>query len=254
MEKGIVLQGFVPIRKEPFKASEMVSQVLFGECFEIIESNREWTYIGLDFDGCKGWIETSSFSVIEDPNTTPDEYALVTSLSTTVTRQKINQQLLLPAGSVVNHIVEGLFNLNGELFLVRDTDSFLRPSVSNDLHPIAEGLVSVPYIWGGRCGFGFDSAGLVKYLSRLRGLDLPRESQAQAEQGKNVNFIHEIQSGDLAFFDNAEGEITHAGVILDGGRIIHAAGIVRIDRLDQQGIFNVERGKYTHRLRVIKRV
>jgi len=38
------------------------------------------------------------------------------------------------------------------------------------------------------------------------------------------------------------------------GQIIHASGQVRIDSIDHYGIFNNEQEKYTHKLRVIKRV
>jgi cell wall-associated NlpC family hydrolase len=76
----------------------------------------------------------------------------------------------------------------------------------------------------------------------------------QSNAGNIISFIHEIEPGDLAFFDNLEGEIIHVGIILHGGRIIHSSDYVRIDRLDQQGIFNVEKGKYTHKLRIIKRI
>jgi gamma-D-glutamyl-L-lysine dipeptidyl-peptidase len=72
--------------------------------------------------------------------------------------------------------------------------------------------------------------------------------------GETVSFIFEASAGDLAFFDNASGAITHVGIIIDGGRIIHASGKVRIDNIDHNGIFNQETGKYTHNLRIIRRV
>jgi len=69
-----------------------------------------------------------------------------------------------------------------------------------------------------------------------------------------LSFVEESESGDLAFFDNEEGNIIHVGIVLDDNRIIHASGKVRIDKLDHQGIFNVDTGLYTHRLRLIKKI
>jgi len=55
------------------------------------------------------------------------------------------------------------------------------------------------------------------------------------------------------FFDNEEGRITHVGILLNSENIIHAAGRVRIDNIDNAGIINVETGEKTHQLRIIKR-
>jgi hypothetical protein len=64
----------------------------------------------------------------------------------------------------------------------------------------------------------------------------------------------EIQAGDLAFFENKEGLITHTGIILDADNIIHASGKVRIDKITQQGIYSIERNEYSHKLKIIKRI
>ena len=89
---------------------------------------------------------------------------------------------------------------------------------------------------------------------RLNGFKLLRDASEQATQGDALSFIEESSPGDLAFFDNKEGEIIHVGIIMENNHIIHAHGKVRIDRLDQSGIFNVETRKHSHKLKVIKRV
>jgi cell wall-associated NlpC family hydrolase len=89
---------------------------------------------------------------------------------------------------------------------------------------------------------------------KIAGQRLERDAYQQADQGTTLGFIDEAEMGDLAFFDNEEGKIIHVGILLGGGKIIHASGRVRIDRIDHQGIFNEETGKYTHQLRIIKRV
>ena len=76
----------------------------------------------------------------------------------------------------------------------------------------------------------------------------------QATKGEVLSFVEECEPGDLAFFDNEDGVITHVGIIMNNNYIIHAHGYVRIDRLDQTGIFNTDMGTYTHKLRVIKKM
>jgi len=78
-------------------------------------------------------------------------------------------------------------------------------------------------------------------------------SVAGAAGATVVDFLQEAQCGDLAFFDNDEGRITHTGIMLSSETIIHASGRVRIDGIDNMGIINSDTGKRTHKLRVVKR-
>jgi cell wall-associated NlpC family hydrolase len=93
-----------------------------------------------------------------------------------------------------------------------------------------------------------------KSFTVYKGKEIPRDAYQQAEIGSTLSFIEESEPGDLAFFDNHEGKIIHVGIILENNFIIHASGKVRIDRLDQQGIFNTEERKHTHKLRLIKSI
>jgi cell wall-associated NlpC family hydrolase len=86
------------------------------------------------------------------------------------------------------------------------------------------------------------------------GHNLPRNASQQIECGRMISFVEEARAGDLAFFDNEEGEIVHVGICLGQGRILHASGEVRMDHLDHQGIFCSDKRKYTHHLRILKRI
>ena len=87
----------------------------------------------------------------------------------------------------------------------------------------------------------------------MAGIKLQRDASQQALQGETVHFLPEAQAGDVAFFDNEEGRIIHVGILLNQKEIIHASGQVRIDPIDDQGIYNKELKRYTHKLRIIKR-
>jgi cell wall-associated NlpC family hydrolase len=88
---------------------------------------------------------------------------------------------------------------------------------------------------------------------RYFGKRLPRDASQQALEGEMVGFLEEVRCGDLAFFDNAEGKITHVGLLLNNKEIIHASGKVRVDDIDQWGISNRDTGQRTHTLRLIRR-
>jgi gamma-D-glutamyl-L-lysine dipeptidyl-peptidase len=113
--------------------------------------------------------------------------------------------------------------------------------------------LDTPYLWGGKSICGIDCSGFSQQVYKHFGIKLPRDSYQQAELGEGVGFLLEAQCGDLAFFDNDEGRITHVGIMLSSDEIIHASGKVRIDKIDNQGIINAETGARTHKLRIIKR-
>ncbi len=118
----------------------------------------------------------------------------------------------------------------------------------------AKSFLNTPYLWGGRTHYGIDCSGFTQAVFKLQGIHLRRDAWMQAEQGETVDFLAEAKMGDLAFFDNAEGKITHVGIMLNNEQIIHASGRVKIDSMDSQGIYSEELKRTTHKLRIIKRI
>jgi len=122
------------------------------------------------------------------------------------------------------------------------------------LRKLGQHFLKAPYVWGGKHIFGIDCSGLMQTLFGLVGVQLPRDAKQQIALGEPVDFVTQARPGDLAFFDNADGAIVHVGVMMDDGLLLHASGEVRLDPLDHHGIFNRERQKYSHKLRLIKRL
>ncbi len=102
---------------------------------------------------------------------------------------------------------------------------------------------------------GMDCSGFMQVIYKHIGIALPRDAYQQVEEGETVDFNSLSQMGDLAFFRTAYSDkISHVGLILEKGKIIHASERVRIDKLDHYGIFNKELNKYTHLVTGIKRI
>ena len=73
------------------------------------------------------------------------------------------------------------------------------------------------------------------------------------EVGIEVDFENQ-KAGDLAFFINKSGKVTHVG-ILDGNKsILHASGLVRFDGITPEGIIHAQTKQLTHDLCCIKRI
>ncbi|MCF8345838.1 MAG: C40 family peptidase [Bacteroidales bacterium] len=247
---GVSLQGFIPVRKEPRERAEMVTQVLFGEFVDVMDDEGKWLYIRCLDDQYEGWIDRLCIDITGN---IPEKQYIVVKENTRVTNATTGSKVTIPIGASIPEINNGRFTLADNSFHVEQMDALCEPG-SAELTEVFKGLVSIPYLWGGRCGFGFDCSGLTQFLCRIAGSEIPRDAGEQSAIGKTLSFINEARPGDLAFFDNTEGMIHHVGMITANNQIIHASGMVRIDKFDQQGIYNEKLNRYTHKLRVLKRV
>ena len=245
--------SIIPLRAEPNDRSEIVSQVLFGEHFEIFETQKQWAKIKLQFDGYEGWVDTKQYQTITDKNfkdLSKDAIILNSDLVEYITNP-FNILLPIPLGASLSFLNHSEINLDNFEFEGLRT-SGVKPKAS--LIATAYMYLNAPYLWGGKTPFGIDCSGLTQMVYKLNGYHLLRDASQQSTQGEALSFIEESEPGDLAFFDNEEGKITHVGIIMDDNYIIHASGKVRIDRLDHLGIYNAELNRHTHRLRVIKKI
>ncbi|MDA9272513.1 C40 family peptidase [Flavobacteriaceae bacterium] len=248
MKYGICNLSIVPLRAEAADSSELVTQVLYGEVFKVLESRKKWCRIRLAFDGYQAWIDNKQFLFIEEENYNDisRQTPIVCEDLVDMVYTKDNQMLSIVMGSSLN----GLAILNHDF----EGSSVEAKFAKDNLINTALLYLNTPYLWGGKTPFGIDCSGFTQMVYKLNGYPLKRDASQQVEQGEALSFIEESEPGDLAFFDNAEGDITHVGIIMKDNYIIHAHGKVRIDRLDHTGIFNIQTSLHTHKLRVIKRI
>lgn len=249
---GICNLAIVPMRAESSDKSEIVSQVLFGEHFEVLEQKGAWARVKLQYDGYEGWIDTKQFQIISATDfaqLSSDPIILSGDLIEYVTAQD-NYLLPIPIGASLSFLNHQDINVQGFDFEGLKT-SGVKPK--QNIVETAFLYMNAPYLWGGKTPFGIDCSGFTQMCYKLNGYKLLRDASQQATQGEPLSFIEESEPGDLAFFDNEEGRITHVGIIMENNYIIHASGKVRIDRLDHLGIYNAEANRHTHKLRVIKK-
>jgi len=248
MQYGICNLGIVPLRLEPSDKSEQVSQVLYGDFFKILEQRKAWSKIQLNFDNYEGWIDNKQYLEIskEDYVALKNETPKLSSDLVEFIENENQQLLPVPLGS----------SLNGLQVLGHKHDGNFVDTIQpkEQIVIIAFNYLNTPYLWGGKTPFGIDCSGFTQMVYKLSGYKLLRDASQQATQGVALSFIEESEPGDLAFFDNDEGQIVHVGIILKDNYIIHAHGKVRIDRLDHTGIYNVDKNKHSHKLRVIKKI
>ncbi len=252
MEYGICNLAIVPMRAEPSERSEMISQVLFGEAFEILEWKENWVQITTVFDSYTGWIGGLQFVMLGQ-----QLYSQLKENPPKLTYRPITQAwkiadnsiFYLPIGSSLSFLKGTTCNIGTEKFeIIGQAGEY------DTIDSIAKSFLNAPYLWGGRTHFGIDCSGFTQAVFRLCcDINLKRDASLQAQDGKIVNSLTDIKLGDLAFFDNDEGKVTHVGLMLNKMQIIHASGKVKIDLLESKGIYSEEQKRYTHKLKFIKR-
>lgn len=253
---GICPLSVVPVRSSSADKSEMVSQLLFGELVEILEQKGGWLRIRSLWDNYLGWVDRYQIQTITPAEKDRYESNVAYSL-------ELVQGVMADDFSIPVTLGASLTDFDGiKFFFNNQSFTFSGQAINpNEITPNSELLLKIarrylhaPYLWGGRSPLGIDCSGFTQMIFKMVGIKMPRDAYQQVARGRIVDFIEQAQAGDLAFFENRKGKISHVGIIMPEGKIIHASGQVRIDRIDHYGIFNNDRQKYSHKLRVVKRI
>ncbi len=253
---AIITIACLPLRFEPSERSEMETQLLFGEVVEIIETKGNWTKVKNFSDKYEGWVDNNNFIYLDENELTYylQNKVVVTNILTLAKNSK-NETFLLPGGSLLPYYdpLNQTFMIKNNIFYLEQPVTSYQPT-SENIILLAKQYHHAPYLWGGKTALGIDCSGLSQVVFKMCGIQLPRNADQQSEKGTLVQFIENAQPGDLLFFDNEEGKIIHVGIYMGNNKIIHASGKVRIDSVDSHGIYNIDKAKYTHHLRLIKRI
>jgi gamma-D-glutamyl-L-lysine dipeptidyl-peptidase len=255
-------QSLVPVRAQAADASEMVTQLLFGELVEVVARDRQWLQVHVAPDGYTGWIDEKMVLEVDaawHQGIQGWEYVLEPSLALTCTREGTSLPLHLSLGARIprwtrDDLLALPVTIGDWQLQVRTAQvcHYERSDVAAILDA-AQRYLGAPYLWGGKSIWGIDCSGFVQMVFGMCGIQLPRDAAAQALVGTEVSF-EQRRAGDLAFFVNASGKIHHVGLVLPDGNIRHASGHVHDASLESTGIVGKYTGVQTHTLCNIKRI
>lgn len=258
-----------PVREEPSHAAEQATQLLFGEVCEVLDRHSSWTKIRSTMDGQLGWVVSKMLTPVSEEairllgekRETNGESVVATPMAV-VTDTKTGEQLMLTIGTRLPYYKKGIFEVLGKKYKIdpRCVYEFKgdRSEVKGeDVVRVAQSLLNVPYLWGGKNIMGYDCSGFTQTVYSVFGINLLRNAREQVTQGQVVGSLAEAQPGDLVFFDHLDRapeatRITHVGMLISPTEVIHCSGCVHVDKIDETGI-RLANGKLSHHLVQIKR-
>jgi len=255
---GIIPLPLVPLRENDDERSELFSQLLFGECVEIIEEREHWLFVRNMTDNYRGWVDRKMIhilSVSEEERIANESKYYVRVPVLVCNETTSNAKLFLPGGSILHSDQDDSFKIENETYtMTRSAVNMNEIATGKKITESAMQYLNAPYLWGGKSIMGIDCSGLVQVVYSMVGIQLLRDASDQVESGEVIDFLSEAKAGDLAFFENADGRIVHVGILLNSHQIIHSSGWVKIENIDSQGIISEQTGAYTHKLRIVKRM
>lgn len=256
MDYYISSMSIIPIRKKPDEQSEMVSQMLFGELCTIKKSNKEWSQILTLDDNYTGWVDSKMLTQIKNKELLNSPITIIPEVLVYI--QSVNHETKYPivAGSKLYNYeeIKRQFIIDGQKFnLLTPFDLIDSNHKPGNIIPIALKYLHAPYLWGGKSPFGIDCSAFVQIVYKINQIWLPRDAQQQYDYLEETVQISNIQPGYLAFFSKDGRKINHVGIVTEDSKIIHASGKVRVDKLDEKGIYNQDIKSYTHKLISIKK-
>ena len=257
MKKGICVVSIIPMRREPSEKSEMVSQLLFGEVYSVAEETTGWCKIKTTFDNYSGWIDAKMFTPVSESYYKSLEENSYPVVQTIVMRLSAPDKsvLTITAGSSLGKTGKsGSVEIDSMHYQCLDPIPETTLSGPHKIIQTSEIFIHSPYLWGGRSPFGLDCSGFTQIVYKMIGIRLPRDARQQASLGQNIPTTTKPEAGDLVFFAKEENQIFHVGLAMPDNKIIHCSGKVRIDKLDDKGIFNAQLNQYSHRLHSIRRI
>ena len=174
-EKGICRKSVVPIRTAPSHDAAMVSQLLFGEHYEVIERVDEWLHIRLYFDHSQGWIHGHGHNMISEDyfnQINLSDYKVCTDISGTIFFQKKHVHILL--GSILPITTNELFKMEEQIAFNGESKSLSARREFEFFKETVRKFNHAPYLKGGRTPFGVDDGGFLQQLYRINGYQVPR--------------------------------------------------------------------------------
>lgn len=247
----------IPVRSKPFTDEPMISQMLFGEtCIILEKKNKHWFRIQTAICGTVGWISAVQVLLVDEKQYDKciESSALALEICHPIFNDEISKSIVIGSSLPQYDGISCFMPDNKYVYNGQAASSGGLELTGELLVKICRRYLFSPELAGGRSPFGIDAGALIQNVFNFFNISLPRSPHEQYMTGEIIDFVELSTEGDLAFCMDDQGQIHHVGIVIGDKKVLHVYGCVRIDKLDHHGFYNTDLQKYTHKLRIIKRV
>ncbi|WP_174273848.1 C40 family peptidase [Sphingomonas bacterium] len=206
----------VMLRGDPSDDARATSQLLRGESFALLDLSGDWAWGRCLHDDYVGYLPRAALAAMPAP-----DHRVTAMLAPVFARPDIKAPVVAtwPISARFEAKREGDFLACGAGYVhVRHAQPI--SATAADPVGVAEGLLGLPYLWGGRGAGGIDCSGLVQIALGFAGVAAPRDSDQQRESlGAALAPEAPLRRGDLIFFPG------HVGMMADEATLLHATAL-----------------------------
>jgi gamma-D-glutamyl-L-lysine dipeptidyl-peptidase len=243
---ALVTSAIAPMLAGPLVSDSHISQTLVGHRLLVLRERGRWLHCR-STDGYLGWVHRGYIRQVEEDEAREWETGLAGEPCFS-----LDARLVGPAGEIEARLPWGARfvrrddgtavlpdgragELDGDWITERERAGRF-PARGEAMVETAAHWLAAPYFWGGVTRAGVDCSGLAQAVYRTHGVDLPRDSDQQALCGVEIDpgpRFTDLLPGDLLFFAEEPGRVTHVTLSEGGSRIIHSSlgngGVARND-------------------------
>jgi hypothetical protein len=205
---------FSNIYKKPSEASEVTSQIIYGEKFKILSKNKKWLKVKTSFDNYIGYIKDESYT--DDHNPTHKIFSLKANI---FNKQKKKTKYSLPFASKISiiQINKKFVEFEKNKWVIKK-DIKRIDHIKKDYLKILKLFLKTKYIWGGKTYKGIDCSAILQLLYYYNNKFYPRDTKNQLKYSKSNIKTKKFKKGDVIFWRG------HVAICIDAKRLIHAYG------------------------------
>ena len=226
---GVVTAAVAPLLAAPQLSAPRVSETLHGESLDVLERRDDWLRVRAP-DGYVAWthagyVATGSADWADDWRERATARSLSADIVTTYARRRLPTGARVALRRGVVELADGQEGAVAAGFVRREQE--VRVEARHLALPelALKWFSGAPYLWGGRTEWGIDCSGLAQAVYAARGIRLPRDSDQQFGEGKEIAIAANgkgYEAGDLLFFAE-RGRVSHVALWAGAGHIVHAA-------------------------------
>ena len=204
--------NFINIYKKPFKNSEVISQILYGEKFKILSKKKDWLKIKTRFDNYIGYIKSKNYKKNHNPS------HKVFNLRATISNKSNNTKTYLPFASRISIIQEreNIVEFEKNKWIKKKDIKKIK-HIEKDYLKVLKLFINTKYVWGGKTYLGVDCSAILQLFFYYNDKFYPRDTKDQIKYSKKIK-RKIFKKGDIIFWKG------HVAICTNSKKLIHAYG------------------------------